>query len=89
MPHAYANDNGTCTLLVPVCVSRYLACPQHTWLAAGDNGCAHHSAGANEEGRYRLSWHTGGESSGWRAGQAYENGGITDEWKKLLYWIEF
>ena len=35
MPHAYANDNGTCTLLVPVCVSRYLACPQHTWPAAG------------------------------------------------------
>ena len=42
-PHAHCT-NATCTLLVPLCVSRHLACPQPTWPTAGNNGGSLHSA---------------------------------------------
>ena len=55
-------------------------------------GSGYEDEDTDEDGNYRLSWHTDGmeeESCGWRAGQLIfevEDEHLND-WKKLLYWI--
>ena len=47
-------------------------------------GCDYGSSKVDEDGHYRLSWHTEG-SAGWRAGT--EVNLEAREWRKLMYWI--